>query len=273
LNKADIERILEHAKTAVQDHVRAHTGGVWQESTGDSPIIGSLTCIRIADRLFLATAAHNFKDLRKSGKVTVFSSSVRSTTPLNIIGSNYSEYGDPGSLDCAWLEVDLESAKRAKLEGVPLKYVDAYHQLTFKAGGGNYDVVGMPAELARFEDDEKTRHYQIPIVVYNTHPGSKATPKDDDLRVDYHEAAEIDGTKVSLPHPGGLSGGGIWFLRDVTLEELWSPANNRLVGIITTYVESSHEVIGLRMYHWLNLLLQDHPELKEEIEPLLNSRS
>jgi len=208
LSNGHIAEILENAKKALQAHIRAHTGGVWRELQGKTGI-GSATCIRIADRLFLATAAHNFDVLLHGGKVTFFSSSMRSTTNLKDIARNYSEYGKDGTLDCAWIEIEPDSAARAKVEGLPLKYVDARHQMDLEASDtSDYNVVGMPWEMHKFYDEGGTRHYEIPVIVYNTRPHNDAKPEDDNLLLEYEEHAILEGEAVKLPHPSGVSGGG-----------------------------------------------------------------
>jgi hypothetical protein len=74
-----------------------------------------------------------------------------------------------------------------------------------------------------------------------------------------------------MPHPGGLSRGGIWSVPCLEKDEVWSAYKYRLVGLNTDYRES--QVIGMRMDHWLRLVLNDHPELRKHIESLLNQKS
>jgi len=62
----------------------------------DGHFVSSATCIDIGKRVFLCTAAHNFKGIPKGGKVSFFSTHpIGANTPLNVVSQNYSDYGDP----------------------------------------------------------------------------------------------------------------------------------------------------------------------------------
>jgi hypothetical protein len=69
-----------------------------------------------------------------------------------------------------------------------------------------------------------------------------------------------------MPHPAGISGGGIWFIPLLPMGEICSAQKYKLVGINRAYLKNT--VLGIRMYHWLKLVLSDHPELRESIEPV-----
>ena len=258
---------------ALNYHIRQHTGGVWQELPGRrDPRNGSSTCLRIADRLFLATAAHNFQDLLEPNhKVTLYSSRRRSTTSLTTIAANYSEYGAPDTLDVAWVEIDLESAARADIEGLPLRCIEAYHTFNFDAHPPeDYNVVGMPMQLATFEEEGGVRHYTVSPIVYFTTRSQRARPDDEELQLDYAQTSFRDGAIVPMPHPGGISGGGVWHIPPEGSGVIWSPANHRLVGIVLWYKDQTQRIGAARMHQWLELVLGDNPELKDEIEPCLN---
>jgi hypothetical protein len=42
-----------------------------------------------------------------------------------------------------------------------------------------------------------------------------------------------------------------------------------LLGILITFLRQSRQVRALKIYQWLRLVLDDHPELSEHIGPLL----
>ncbi len=264
----DTSAILENARIAVGDYLRKHTVAVWQEFPEETPFIGSGTCIEINDRLFISTAAHNFKDVPRGGKVTLLSANSSSRIPLKVIGQNYGYYGHSRILDTAWVEIDVQSAEQENLFGVPLHTVEPHHVIDIE--NGNYEVVGLPMQLHSVTEDRT--HYIVPLAVYNTMPGKSADPDDDNLMLDYSETAMTNQGIVTMPHPGGMSGGGIWSVPLVDRPDIWIPSKFRLAGIVTDYFHLRDEICGqirgLRMHHWLKLVLNDHPELREHIGDL-----
>jgi hypothetical protein len=68
----------------------------------------------------------------------------------------------------------------------------------------------------------------------------------------------------SLPSPKGVSGGGIW-LPGLDEKALWSPKKARLIGIPRAWWRGYREEVALHIEHWLELVANDIPELKNEI--------
>jgi hypothetical protein len=215
----------------------------------------------------LSTAAHNFQDVPNGGRFRLFSASSSTETPLTALAWNHGNYGKPGTLDAAWLEIDRQSASENKLAGVSLDRVDPYHESD--PDRIEYEVVGFPIELHTLERTETRNLYRATPIVYNTHLGRGAKLGDDELLLDYSGTAETDDGTVKLPYPGGMSGGGIWSVPIFEDEEIWSAAKFNVVGITTHYLPSSGQLRGSRMHHWLRLVHDDVPELREHIAPLL----
>ncbi len=165
------------------------------------------------------------------------------------------------------MEIDLQSAARQKVVGVSLDVVDAYHLMDIKKG--TYAILGLSPDFRRLGSDPTNQNH-IPLVYGFVKPGKHADPKHDRLFLHFAEKAVKDQNLVPMPNPGGLSGGGIWSVPLVKKNQVWSPHKYRLAGITTHFFEISRQIRGLRMHHWLKLLLVDHPELSQHVEPLLN---
>jgi len=73
---------------------------------------------------------------------------------------------------------------------------------------------------------------------------------------------------AELPSPKGMSGGGIW---DYGLrhEEIWSPNDCRLVGLQHSRDPDQDLIRGTQIRHWLNLIVEHYPMLKDEVLHLL----
>lgn len=256
----------KNARIAQMDHLRRHTLAIWQEFPRKVPFMGSATCIQIADRLFVSTAAHNFEDIPCGGKFTLFSIASGVSAALRVIDQNYGGYGKTGTVDVAWLEVDPRSAAEEGIVGLSLDLVDAGHDLDFKTGG--YAIVGLPPDFRRLSSDP-TNPKSFPPVYYFVNPAKHAKPKDDSLFFHFAEKAIKDGVPVPMPDPGGFSGGGIWSSPWLQKNELWSPRKYRLIAVSTDFYEISRHVSGLPMHHWLSLVAQDHPELRQYLDSAL----
>ena len=154
---------------AAESHIRTYSAIISQVDGSGSPFIGSATCLEIGNRLFLATAAHNFKVIQDGGKVGVFSGQKASHPPLTLIGSNYSQYGDAGTLDLAWIELEPASAYRSKLSGLPLSSFDARHCVQDSLC---YTIAGFPAERAEFHMRNGELNLTCEAVMFITVPAT-----------------------------------------------------------------------------------------------------
>jgi hypothetical protein len=259
----------KNATDAIGHYMSRHSVAIWQEDQQEGIYIGSGTCIEIAGRFFIATAAHNFKDIPRGGRIILFSAVPSSDTPIDVIGQNYGDYGADDTIDVAWLEVDPKSAAKSNLNGVPLSIIAPYHTQQLK---GVYEIAGFPAAMVKLTKIKNHTDFFIHLAIYSTIPGINANPTDDNLLLDYAESAFTPDGPMEMPHPEGISGGGIWYIPVVDDSQVWSPSRFPLCGILIKFDPTSREVIGLRMYHWLKLLSADHPELHRYLDPLINQK-
>lgn len=266
--------LQKNARSAQGEYIRRHTVAVWQKCPGNETYIGSATCIQIADRLFISTAAHNFEDIPNGGTVTLYSVTSGTPVSLQVIDQNHGEYGAEGTLDVAWMEIDPQSAAEEKVAGVSLDVVDSYHNTDIE--NGTYAILGFSPDFRRLGANPANTN-SIPLVFGYLKPSKDTDPADDRLLL--HLPKEVVKNQSFLPmsKPGGLSGGGIWSVPLLDDSPIWSLAKYRLAAMTIEHSHLSGEVegdiIGLRMYHWLKFLLADHPELCKHIEPLLNRRA
>src|SRR5262249_19689497 len=58
---------------------------------------------------------------------------------------------------------------------------------------------------------------------------------------------------ISLPHPGGMSGGGMW---DLGFEPgtVWSPSSAKLFAIQASWNSQQRYLRGVQIVHWLRLI-------------------
>ena len=77
---ANAEELQRRAREAYEDYIRNHLVAIDQVDVDGKRFIGSATCVEIAKRVFLCTAAHNFKGLPAGGTVA-FSSTRPNSGP------------------------------------------------------------------------------------------------------------------------------------------------------------------------------------------------
>jgi hypothetical protein len=92
-----------------------------------------------------------------------------------------------------------------------------------------------------------------PLIVHYTKPDKDVDPRGAYLDLRYPEMAVKNGVNVPLPHPGGISGGGIFTVPHLEKTQIWSPDRYRLAGINILVSDSGLQIIGLKMYYWLRL--------------------
>ncbi len=262
--------INENKIRAVSSFIRNYTVAFWQITPGEEERIGSGVCIEIGSRLFVATAAHNFNSIKRGGKSIPFPANGSTDNPLRVIAYKYGESDTPGVPDLGWIEIDPSFPATTGLTGISLALIEPYHN---PIADGDYEVIGMVGLMNQITFTGDHRNIAINLVVYNTSPREKPNPADADLYFDYGKSALSSRGLVQMPHPGGMSGGGIWLIPPDDPTRLWSTGDFRLVGITTHFLDVSRRIRCSPMQEWLKILQTDCPELSQYIEPRLTPSS
>jgi hypothetical protein len=257
------------ARNANKTYFRNRSAGILLDLGRDGTFIGSATCIAIGDRLFLATAAHNFEGAATADRFTVFSAHRPSTSPLAIIQYNYEHGLQDGEHDIAWLEIDSESARNSDLLGVALESIDVVPALV---NPGNYVATGFPSELKKATETNTGQvDFVVPLLAYITNAITGDSSRVGDIVFNYGQTAINQmGQENEMAKPHGMSGGGMWYSSPVTQDTvIWSPERMKLIGITRDYVRNRDELRGVPIRHWFQLLYNDLPDIRASIEPLL----
>lgn len=239
---------------------------------------GSGTCIRIAGRFFISTAAHV---LDNDPKMHALLTPRRTDRLRKIVGGGKRGGGRHDELDVAWLELSGAAAKTLDRHFLPLERMRA----RCDGRGEHLAFYGAPA------DDQKKSVAEdgLPVV---TAIGSFWATKPLTERADLGYEPELDrriyldwptqiighdGEPYPLPEAWGMSGGGIWALnlRD-DAPETWRPEYAQLVGIETGWLRHDvprRHLRGYQMHSWLRMLAEDLPELETTIRPFLDATS
>jgi hypothetical protein len=266
-------KFFDHQHKAFTAHAARYTAAIVDMRGGASQIgLGSGTCIRLGNQLFVATAAHVLKGCTVTDlRVVVKGDNGRTYLKVKKLGFQGGESDD--LTDVGWLEVEPEEQVWALLperllltEQRPPKCVAI--------------VVGVPLHRASSEQrvefsrpflDIKTQ-WNLQHLGWATNIVDRADWPKDISRIyseDYHYLLEYSGVtdletgdRLGLIDPHGMSGGGIWMLPIEAAESpLWIPDKAVLAGIQTGFIANSHVLCGNRLKHWARLMLQDHPDV------------
>lgn len=265
--------LWDSARTANQTYFRNRCAGIYLDLGHGGTFIGSATCVAIDDRLFLATAAHNFDGVDTSDRFIVFSANRPSTSPLIVTQCNYKHGLQDGEPDIAWLEITPESARNSELLGVGLESIGVVPVLE---NPGTYVTIGFPAGLKRTTETNTGQvNIVLPLLVYVTHAIAVDDLGAGDIVFNYgRTGVDQVGQENEMAEPHGMSGGGMWYsppVREDTI--IWSPERMKLIGITRDYVRSREELRGVPIRQWLQLLYNDLPDVRTFVGPLLEYKN
>src|SRR6185503_9251753 len=265
----NVAAVIQEQRAALSYYVRNRSAALCFEYSPEDIEGGSAVCIEIENRLFIATAAHNFERLREKPNWSVFSANRSSNSPLTILQANYSAERQQGESDVAWLEIDARSAADSDLVGIELEGLCVNPILQ---PGEVYVATGLPRDLKQiFQEENGHRNIIMPLGMYFT------TVVDADIAAGYGGLIVLDYMKDGVNDKGepievepyGMSGGGIWHTsEDAPPEGVWNPQRLQLLGLNREYFRSKGRLTAEPLHAWLTLLRNDLSELEQAIDPL-----
>jgi hypothetical protein len=256
------------------DHLSTRSVLVVGHDGGEPFVHGTGVCIQIANRYFVATAAHHF--LNPGVDSFVLLSLPRDAPPTDVafrpMANGYRGGGADDTVDVAWLEVSPTSLPRLAKEFVPLTRLDPFVRLS---DGDRVFVYGYPEEPKVSEAEDRKAVYSFKAIGYATvtlDPGTlRVTPSanpDADVFVAYprevNEQAP-EGWLSVTPPAYGMSGAGIWQINWRTGGG-WSVDELKLAGLQHAWHVGAACLRATRIVHWLTLVGDEHPELRLHIE-------
>lgn len=235
--------------------------------------LASGTLVSIGERVFIATASHAVPDTSENENYTFISKQYGSEIPQSPIlnkGKNPDDDPDVGYLElgsnraaeylrktaCPLERLAIKGIGRplrhAMLVGNPGEYVKNKEPIEVGTTGLDPTMIGyltgplMESEWPDVPDSDPTKHI---CLEYPSAP-----------------AQELEsGKSRNLPHPGGMSGGGLW---DCGFEDgvLWTKESAKLIGIQSGWYEDLRYVLAVQIIHWLRLIYNDYQELRQIME-------
>ena len=126
--------------------------------------------------------------------------------------------------------------------------------------GDAFKLAGFPYEWTQVERLEASHGMAMGLVSVTYGTNLKDPPRDDRgrLRIDWSERVVESGESVRMPHPGGISGGGLWRLLQAPKDVLWrADACAKLIGVPVSWnkVDTSFVVPISKWGPWLSNVL------------------
>jgi hypothetical protein len=235
---------------------------------------GSGTCVTIGGRFFVATAAHVILDHKKLGYAIT---SETATDFVYLMKGSGTRGGRPrDDIDLGWLELHNEHARGLGREFLPLQRMRTH------CNGRNEALAVAGAPIVDQHRDSSSRDKPILSLGAQWYPVGPLFKREElgeepDLarRLYLHWPKHVEdnsGNVVEHPEAFGISGGGIWALN--VAQENWSPRCIQLVGIEYSWEHRGVPDRFLRAYQmqlWLQMLAEDIPALRPEIEPFIEA--
>jgi hypothetical protein len=232
--------------------------------------IGSGVCVQIGNLHFVATVAHNVRRLERSD-IEVIPAGDRSAEPLRVQRIGWRVLLEGVDVDVAWLELDPEECKKSRIrfhkldELKPLACEEEVHACFLQGyPAATVEVPTRPGERLLVESDGFLT-LSIPASLRRgTHRPSI------DIAVEYPPHDGSLGEK-GLPPPPGVSGGGLWLFPRLDDHVVWAPGRAPLAGLGRGWWKSYKEFVATRIERWLDLVANDHPAVRAEVDAFLSA--
>jgi hypothetical protein len=238
--------------------------------------VATAVVVRIGARLLLATAGHTVRDRFKSGLAVVtpqLTQIEHSRVPVLRVAAR--EWPDVGLI-----ELESSSLEHLGKRAIGIDRIWDYgcaspDRLAFVYGYPAEKIRQLPPSQGRIDLDFKPMSYANAPLSIDKWPAMRSkhdpTPdaeKDIFLRYDPEEPmvrfAENNGDD-DLVCPHGMSGGG-WWQGPSKSEQRWSPEDIKLIGLQTSWNARAKYIRGCQIHHWLKLVLDSYPNLRDEVE-------
>ena len=268
------QKIFSESVDAHQCELMKYVVTLVDHKNGMSPASGIM--FKILDRIIIATAGHVIPN-DPSGRIWPV---VRSVRHEKNGFPAYPKFARHPDFDVGYLEVHPEGAERyfGHHEYANLSQISC-------RGFGREDrsviVVGSPGEHVQVtKHDSNTGTYNAKVMAYwtvpllpNEWPAVPSADRPADTNIDIFLSYPTDDTiaakgfdPINLPHPGGMSGGGIWD-QEFKEDAIWDPTAIKLIGIQSCWHRKDRYLRAIQIVHWLRLIYRDF----EDLRPILST--
>ena len=271
ITQALAEAAWRNSGEAMRLHLEPHSVTVLCFGAHGPEQTGSGTCIQLADRFFVATAAHII-DGYGCDRITLVHTRSPSNVRVRIIQLGRAGGWTPSDLfDLAWLEIEPSDARRMEKTFVPID------RLGFEIPREPFNVVVLGFPIGLMDPTLRSSpvlrvqpfSYSTVTMAADKFPPRRHVHTDMFFDMPLQSNVTNSGAPVNtLPDALGLSGAGMWNM-DINRPGLWAPECASLIGIQRTASTTDEWLRGTPVAYWLRLVRRDHPDLAEVIDQRL----
>jgi len=252
---------------------------------------GSAVPITISRRFFLATAAHvippghQFEIVASPGEKTITRFIADHRDERADVGLLEIDPADATSLsderlcseDMILTGLDAASQHNVVVAGYPAEYMAKERQETRDVGGrlaqemlwtcNAYLYDGFTVPPSEWPTDETRSPAVGRDIFVKYHPENRARP--------FSPRSAGAAPRVvhrPPPDPKGLSGGGIWLMRESESKGVWR-ATMFLIAVQTSSYPQRQLLRGTLLAHWLALLRREYPDLQQAVSSIEERRA
>jgi hypothetical protein len=276
---AQTRAFMARTSTECRERIAAVTAPIYTEQDGATILCASGVLLQIADRHFLVSAGHTF-DARRMLYLPLWVTSGVIGSKLLPLGQvrirssdtkvPYDRTDEP--FDIAVCELSGETGEQIAVNKKFLRLadVDPWDRQEPRSW---YMVFGYPSVLS--PQDEVTKSIDAKAValatfIYCDERGPlDSYDKEVGIALDFDAATmkDDDGNPAIAPHPGGMSGCGIWRLAEAGTEiGFWKLDDVKLVAIEHTLKTSQKVLAGTRIGYALQMIYRNHADLRPVME-------
>ena len=240
----------------------------WKTSSG--------TLVSIGNYLFVATVSHSLDHFEKPTRFRLMTPDGRNYEQsanvfIRTIASDFDrpdvglmeldaklfrQFSTNTPIELSRISIDSPEEKLSSLMGTPFSTVN-FSQNNEDEWGVSATVSGFTTVAIKLDDWPKL---------------NLETPFDADIEMlinypsDSPDIRDEDGNQTKLEIPRGISGGGLWTHGHTESDELWTPDACKLAGIQASWISQKGFVRLPRIIHWLRLVHENYPDLRQIIE-------
>jgi hypothetical protein len=175
--------------------------------------------------------------------------------------------------DLAFTEIDADTL--TEIGNVRFLHSDDVDPNDIAAKKYLYLILGYPETKNRRMDYERLKAILKPFIFASNTPEPAIYqqlnfPEESHilLNFDRKNITDKDHRVTIAPDPHGLSGGGIWRIRDYSnVGSIAGPSNKKLVGIITEWKPEMKLIIGVRISCIIEGIRHQYPHLNDRLPP------
>lgn len=237
------------------------TVGIFAIQNGEIVDHGSGVLFRIADAFFILTAGHVAYAAHYKVPMAIVSSAgslvpiEKSAASWYGISGKYDEVRDIGIIR---ISRDIAESQAPSRRFIQAAEIDAGSEIR----DASYSIMGYPNEGRKRHVGE---YYVLSTILGYVAAPYRGEPlegydKESHILLSYSEGDSVDMNEMarSVPHPEGMSGGGIWLLNV-------AKGDSSLVAIQSAYLKSREYAKGVWIVHALKLIWIHHPELRPSL--------